>query len=660
MRGSKFRACLLFALLAFATAANLAGASYWFQSGAMGSNKAEFNKGAGVSIQTVWQNVSDGSFGFWVGESLSNDAFIQAGYQIVNVSGDYPTTCSVSGCDGSTLLTAGKPTWFWEYFTADGGNDQFYGGIGPDGSAGMNGTFNNYSFQSNGNVWTVYFNGQPIGSIDLGASQSGINSPTAIGELADTSINTQTMKRVMFKNLDFYSNEGPKAVPVGYSLISYGKDSSTRLRNLYGVSEVNSQVDYFVVGSGLPLQNQTTLWDIGYSLKVISAYGNVSGTNNYLAYAYATLQVPQAVNLSNGTRAAFAGWIGSGPGSYSGKKANASIEMNGNITETAVWKTQYYVGVNSSYGTSGSGWYDANSTATLHASNIVDFGNGTRVVFAGWSNGVAKNSTVVRVSSPVTLKPLWTTQYKITATTPYGGVQGTGWYNQNSVVTLHLNQTVVPVNSETRLGFYEWSNGYANSTISFLAGSPENISAVFKTQFLVTFEPENISGKVVPNVAYYNVNGINIDNSSSYLFENQSYTVNYLYYKGVKIPLNRQFSVQMPQTVTLQVPLYEVQIRAVSAFGTPVNASLNLTFDNGTRLVSYLGDSGVLNLTNVPYGHVSGYVEYLGIKKDILLSGGTVKILFITPSLIAVTIIAISGAILSGRFVKGRYSEEDE
>ena len=70
MRGSKFRACLLFALLAFATAANLAGASYWFQSGAMGSNKAEFNKGAGVSIQTVWQNVSDGSFGFWVGESL--------------------------------------------------------------------------------------------------------------------------------------------------------------------------------------------------------------------------------------------------------------------------------------------------------------------------------------------------------------------------------------------------------------------------------------------------------------------------------------------------------------------------------------------------------------------------------------------------------------
>ena len=660
MRGSNLRVCLLFALLALTAVANFSMASFWFQTGAYGSSKAGFNNGASVSIQTVWQNVSDGSLGFWVGETLSNDAFIQAGYQIVNATGEYPTSCNMRGCNGNTTLTAGEPTWFWEYFPADGGNDTFYGGIGSDGSAGLNGTFNNYTFRSNGNVWTAYFNNVPMGSVNLGASQSGINSPTAIGELADTSIGTQTMQKVIFGNLQFYANQSPEAVPMGYSLISYWKGSDTLLANPYGVEEIGNRVNYFEVGSGLPQQNRSTLWEIGYSLRVVSPYGNIAGLGDYMAYSTVALHAPRAVNLSNGTRAYFAGWVGKGQNSYTGSNINATVDMYANITETAVWNVQYYVGVNSSYNVVGSGWYNANSTATLRAKSMIDLGNGTRVVFAGWSNGADTNSTAISVNAPATIDAEWTTQYRINATTPYGGITGAGWYNRNGMVTLRLNQTFVPVGSGTQLGFYGWSNGYSNSTMSFAANAPQSISAVFRVQHLVTLELEDVFGNVVAGADYYDINGADVHGSSTYLFEGVNYTVDYTSYKGVKIPLNYPFVVRMPETLRLEAPLYEVQISAVSAFDTPVDASVNLTFDNGTNLVSNLGSTGTVSFEDVPYGHVYGYVEYLGIKRNIDLSGGTIKILFITPSLIAVTIIAIAAAVLSGRFVRNQYSDGSE
>ena len=656
MRGSDFRICLLFAFLTFAAVANLADAVFWFQTGAFGTNKAEFNNGASVSIQTVWQNVSDGSMGFWVGETLSNGAFIQVGYQIVNQTGDYPAYCDRSGCNGTTFLTAGAPTWFWEYFPVNDQGSTFYGGIGSDASVGVNGTFNTYSFRSNGNVWTAYFNDQLIGSVDLGTPQSGVNPPTAIGELAATSENDQQMQKVMFRNLQFYSDHGLSTVPTAYSMISYGKGSDTWLRNPYGVSEVDSLVNNFAVGSGLSQQNRSTLWDIGYSLRIVSPYGNLSGVSNYSAYSTAVLHAPRNVSLGNGTRANFIGWRGAGQGAYTGSNINATVNMYNNMTETAVWGIQYYVGVNSTYGTYGSGWYDANSTAKLRANSMIDFGNGTRVVFAGWSDGVKTNSTTVHVSNPLVMGAFWTTQYRINATTPYGSVQGAGWYDKNSTVTLQLNETVVPVSLQTRLGFYRWSNGYTNSTISFVANASQSLSAVFRAQYLVTLEPENVFGNAIYNVEYYDIDGMNTRNNSLYLFENGSYTVNYIYYKGVKMLLNHPFVVSMPETVKFEAQLYDVQISAVSALGEPVNASLNLTFDNGTRMVSYLGGAGSINLTNVPYGHVYGYVEYFGVKKSVSLAGGAVSILFITPSLIAVTIVAIAAIVLSGRFVKSRYS----
>jgi hypothetical protein len=165
------------------TLVSITSAQYWFQTGVRGSNSAAFNYGASVSIQTIYQNISEGSFGYWVGEDLSNGAFLQIGYEIQNSSGDYPSYCSPStNCSNYTFIKAGVPTYFWEYFPAGYSGSQFYGGIGQNGSAGANGTFNTYSFKSIGDTWYFYFNNELIGSAYLGASSSGANPPVAFGE----------------------------------------------------------------------------------------------------------------------------------------------------------------------------------------------------------------------------------------------------------------------------------------------------------------------------------------------------------------------------------------------------------------------------------------------------------------------------------------------
>src|ERR1700691_2309726 len=107
---------LLFAViiltgLVFISTAN---AQYWFQSGARGSNNAAFNNGGSITIQTIYQNATDGSLGFWLGERLSDGAFIQVGEEKPNATGYYSTSCTISSLD--VYLKAGSPSWFWEYF----------------------------------------------------------------------------------------------------------------------------------------------------------------------------------------------------------------------------------------------------------------------------------------------------------------------------------------------------------------------------------------------------------------------------------------------------------------------------------------------------------------------------------------------------------------
>jgi uncharacterized repeat protein (TIGR02543 family) len=639
MSGYRSEYVFLFLLFALALAPAISHAQYWFQSGAQGDQSTEFNTGASVQIETVTpQQISYGSFGYWVGETLSNGAFIQVGYEVPNQSGDFASNCSLSGCTGQESLTAGHASWFWEYFPANYYGQSFLGELGPDNSAGQDGTYNTYSFSSSGSVWNIYMNGQEIGSIDLGTDNSGPNPPSAIAEYADAADASQQMPDVPFKDLLFQQNGKFLQVVRGYTYIGYGKGSDKYLSNPYGVEEVGNQQNYFMIGSGIPVpSNYALLWSLGYRLNVVSQYGSTLQTGNYSAYSSVQLYEPGSVNVSSGERETFAGWTGTGTGSYTGPNPNATINMDGNITETARWEVQYYVNASTPYGlASGSGWYDANSTVrvALDADKIT-VGMGKRASFVRWSNGETAMDTSVLVNAPVDLYTTWVIQYLVNATTPYGNATGSGWYDNGSTAQISLSRPYVQTGSGSRSAFTMWNNGSNESMISFKVDAPVFLTALYRQQYMVTMQADDAYGNPI-NVSVMNVSGSR-SYGTDYMFANRTYEVRYVNYKGVNVSVNYSISnVSYPKTVSFATPVYNVTIGARSYLGFPVGAQFNATFLNGTKVNATLGPSGEVKFVDVPYGYVSGYEDFFGQRQSIDRSyGGNAVVAFLTPVAVA-------------------------
>ncbi len=546
----RFEVFAVFALFFFLTLIYAPKAEYWFQSGARAGSESNHNAGASVEIQTVTpQTLSSGSMAFWTGENLPNGAFVQVGYVIENQTGDYPTNCTMSGCSGSEFLKAGDAQWFFEYFLP-GSNDTFLGTTGPDGSAGPSGSFNKYSFSAVGDRWYFYFNSKQIGYADIGVSDSGPYAPVALGELANTSNSKTVMNKVLFSNLSAYIGGKFLPVPNGYGAINYGVGSKTNLANPYGVQEFGTRINYFEVGSGLPLNtNNTRLWTLGYKLSIVSAYGNISSKNTYVAYSKQKISAPSVIYLGNGTRALFTGWTGSGFSAYTGSQGSATITMGSNVTETANWQLQYFVNVNSEFGvaTRGTGWYNASSTANYSLVNSMLFSNGTATArFAQWSNGNRKTSGTVLVNSPVNITARW--QYR------------------------------------------------AN-----IAGENEYREPV--------------------SVSYFVVSGRQT-NSTPFLDSNATSSVQSAYYNGVLLSANASLTANSP-TVIVRLPVYNLTVRATGIFGLlPVNAKVNIRFENNTQISADTGPSGVLTIRNVPNGYANVTVSYLGAQKTETVSAG--------------------------------------
>lgn len=623
-------------LLFFATFllcfSNIASAQYWYQYGVRAGPTSNHNSGAAVTIQTITPQFSkSGSLGYWVGENLDNGAFLQVGYVIENESGMYPSFCDLSGCKNYQQINAGDAQWFYEYFPSgyDGG---FLGELGPAGSVGVNGTFHRYAFYVSGSKWNFAVDGQIVGSVSLGTQSSGVGIPVAFGEVANTTGVSSDISQIIFSNLSFYQSGSFKPVQEGLSYIGYGVGSKNDKLNPYGVVEVGNRVNYFAVGSGLAQpQNNTILWNLGYRLNLISQYGNITNSTNYVAYSNVKLSSPSVVNLNQTTRVVFEGWQGSGLGSYTGTQNQTTVSMNSNVTETAIWQKQYYLNVSSNYGTVyGAGWYNQGANANYGVQNNLTQTSATsREKFLGWSNGNQNRNGTVVVSHPISFNANWGVQYLVNLQSQYGNVSGNGWYDNGSIANVSINGIPVIVNSNTRIGFYDWSNGNMNSSMQILVNAPVILSAKFMNMYLTEFDLQGAGGASLQNAILYDKNMILTNNS--YLFSNVNYAASSAYYKGVKMNLNSNFTVNSPGTVKVVLPVYNVNVQARDIFGFPVNATVLMEFSNSSSLSSYTGNNGTLELINVPYGYVKGNISYLGITQGInAQSGSNASVIFVS------------------------------
>jgi uncharacterized repeat protein (TIGR02543 family) len=106
------------------------------------------------------------------------------------------------------------------------------------------------------------------------------------------------------------------------------------------------------------------------------------------------------------------------------------------------WKEQFYLTVNSAYGSPiGGGWYDSGATANAVLPNgTVSGGIEVQYVFVGWSgdaSGTTSPSNAITMNGSKTATADWKIQYYLTMSTNFGSVNpASGWHDAGSTVTI--------------------------------------------------------------------------------------------------------------------------------------------------------------------------------------------------------------------------------
>jgi hypothetical protein len=212
----------------------------------------------------------------------------------------------------------------------------------------------------------------------------------------------------------------------------------------------------------------TASFSTQYYLTVTSAVPGASGSGWYDSGTRASAGVAYDTYASGaGVRLSFSSW--SGDASGTGLTSN-SILMNGPKTATAVYTTQYYLQVQSAYATaSGSGWYDAGTTATASVDRAnVTLSMGRRQAFVSWSGDAsgsgAAASNLITMDGPKTAKAVWQLQDYVLVTSDGGDISGSGWYRDGSTVTLQAPATAT-VGGQTQ-SFAGWKGDVTSTSTS--------------------------------------------------------------------------------------------------------------------------------------------------------------------------------------------------
>jgi hypothetical protein len=281
-------------------------------------------------------------------------------------------------------------------------------------------------FQTSVPNGTVTVQIQPLVNISQGVRQSfeewsdgNTNNPRQIAITSATVLQPVYTTQYL---LTVNANGGTTTPSAWYSPNSTATVSAANPSNV----TVNASRYLFVSWSGDASSNSTTInvtmnkplilqanWIKQYYVTIISITGSPTGQGWYNAGTVATIEVQPTVQYQNETRLVFDGWNSTSMGN----SPTAQIAVDAPTRLFAAWRTQYLVDVNSEYGTAqGGGWYDAGSSVQASVPAEIDYANGTRRVFAGWSGDYsgASNNAALGVDAPKTLNAQWKTQYLVT------------------------------------------------------------------------------------------------------------------------------------------------------------------------------------------------------------------------------------------------------
>ena len=267
----------------------------------------------------------------------------------------------------------------------------------------------------------------------------------------------------------------------------------------------------------------------------------------------------------------------------------------------------------------GEGWYDEGTSVNLTAPDVIVISDVMRYVFAYWDvDGVPQDAGMTDISVLMdanhTATAYYLTQYKLIVktnglgtyvTNVYNGtaILGTatdtapyiGWFDEGVVIYLNVDSPIT--DSSERKVFNEWSGDAVGTDRPFtlIMNSAKNITANYKTQFLVVFMQTGLDNTATSTVITVNSVNYGFADLPYSVWANESSTFTYLYqdvvssstagkrFKLVNVsgPAS-PFTVSCPVTVTGN---YKVQYQVTfDKTGLDSSATGTIVTVNGTSL----------------------------------------------------------------------------
>jgi hypothetical protein len=328
------------------------------QMGARGDDASRGNLGVRAEIQTHLYSADPGVLDyFWIGTILSDGAFVQFGYSLE------PGQFCLKGafldgefkCDGVPVLLSGSDgRWQWQYWPDAHGTD-FYYEIGPTMSAGLNGTWHEYSISPSVNQTIRFdFDQQQVAHANF-RLESSKEPLMAVAEKVASSNQLGNLGPVEFRNLKYLRESGWRSVDSIVSLSNCGLGGGCNYTNMYGVTFL--QPNQIMAGSGGAVHtSEQLLWTSSYVALNVTVHSGiqfhvstVTGDHVFVAAAYTTvpkgmfadiwlIQTQTRTNNILGLIGAvdeFQGWTGD----ESSRNATIQILMNRSVFLQASWHT---------------------------------------------------------------------------------------------------------------------------------------------------------------------------------------------------------------------------------------------------------------------------------------------------------------------------------
>ena len=325
--------------------------------GAWGDDASRNNLGVEAQIQThAYDSYPTSLDYFWVGDFLSDGAFVQFGYSLQIGMQCLRGTSIMDkfSCLGATQIIFGSDArWEWQYWPNRYGTD-FYYEIGPGGSAGTNATWHEYAIEPGpSRTWEFVIDGQVVTNSNFTESRS-TDPALIVAERSPIANVSYPLGPVAFKDLGYFDGEVWRQSD---SLIALNTCETTNIcpPNFYGAKA--SGADSIIAGSNIPNSaDGSLLWTRSYVRLDVDVHPDVqfyitlaSGTTTYDGAA--EVDVPEGmiayVSILDPTTSAtglvglfggqdhFQGWVGA----ISSKNLTVSVLMNSDRSIKAEWTT---------------------------------------------------------------------------------------------------------------------------------------------------------------------------------------------------------------------------------------------------------------------------------------------------------------------------------